>query len=149
MFLVHLKSKSMSKQPCFFSPVLQRKPPFVTSCFLSWTTIPPKIGAAQELTPIKKRNKHEKGRGCNWILRNKQYISFPLEKNNIFPQQLIFKFIDFSLTWKTRMFVQGQLVKPAVCFSDLYACEELIHSFIWHKLNNIMLKQQTPFNIYE
>ena len=29
-----------------------------------------------------------------------------------------------------RMVVHGQLVKPAVCFSDQQACEELIHSFI-------------------
>ena len=48
------------------------------------------------------------------------------------------------------MVVQGQLVKPPVCFSDLFACEELIHSIIRQKPNNIMLRQQTFFfNIYE
>ena len=30
----------------------------------------------------------------------------------------------------TRMVDNGRLVKPAVCFSDQQACEELIHSFI-------------------
>ena len=33
----------------------------------------------------------------------------------------------------TRMVVKGQLVEPAVCFSDLKACEELIRSFIRQK----------------
>ena len=42
------------------------------------------------------------------------------------------------------MAVQGQPVEPAICFSDLYACEELIHSFI-QQPNNIMLRQQTFF----
>ena len=32
---------------------------------------------------------------------------------------------------------------------DLYACEELIHPFIRQKSNNIMLRQETLFNIYE
>ena len=40
----------------------------------------------------------------------------------------------------TKMVVQGQLVVPAVSFSDLSACEELIHSFIRQK-QNIMLRQ--------
>ena len=44
---------------------------------------------------------------------------------------------------KTRMVVQGQLVEPAVCFSDLWAFEELMNSFIRQKQNNIMLRQQT------
>ena len=30
------------------------------------------------------------------------------------------------------LLAQGQLVKPTISFSDLQACEELIHSFI-HK----------------
>ena len=50
---------------------------------------------------------------------------------------------------KTRMVVQIQLVEPAVCFSDLLACEELIHSLIRQMPNNIMLRQQTRFNTYE
>ena len=45
----------------------------------------------------------------------------------------------------TRMIVQGQLVEPAVCYSDLQACEELIHSFIRQRPNDIMLGQQTFF----
>ena len=45
--------------------------------------------------------------------------------------------------------VKGHLVEPAVCFSHLLACEELIHSFIRQKANNIMLRQQTFFNICE
>ena len=50
-----------------------------------------------------------------------------------------------------RMVVQGQLVEPTVCLSDVKkACETLIHSFIRQKPNNIMLGQQTFFfNIYE
>ena len=47
------------------------------------------------------------------------------------------------------MVVQVQLVEPAVCFSDLLACEEMIHSFIRQMPNNIMLRQQTCFHIYE
>ena len=50
-----------------------------------------------------------------------------------------------SLKTSTRMTVQGQLVQPTVCFSDLQACEELSHSFIVQKPNNIMLRQQTLF----
>ena len=38
------------------------------------------------------------------------------------------------------MVVKGQLVESAVCFSDLYACEERIHSIIRRKPNNIMLR---------
>ena len=37
---------------------------------------------------------------------------------------------NLSLLVQTRMVVQGQLVEPAICFSDLLTCEELIHSFI-------------------
>ena len=47
------------------------------------------------------------------------------------------------------MVVQGQLVEPVVCFSDQKARENLIHSFIRQKPNNVMLRQQTFFNIYE
>ena len=50
---------------------------------------------------------------------------------------------------KTRMVVQVQLVESAICFSDILAYEELIHSFIRQKPNNIMLRQQTILNIYE
>ena len=39
----------------------------------------------------------------------------------------------------TGMVVHGQLFEPAVCFSELQACEELIHSFIRLKPNNICL----------
>ena len=39
------------------------------------------------------------------------------------------------------MVVHGHIVEPVVCFSDLYACEELIHLFIRQKPNNIMLRQ--------
>ena len=56
-------------------------------------------------------------------------------------------------TSNTRMTDQGQLVEPAepaFCFSDLLSCEELIHSFIRQKPNNIMLRQQTIyFNIHD
>ena len=41
------------------------------------------------------------------------------------------------------MLVQGQLLKPAICFIDLKTCEELIHSFIRQEPNNIMLRQET------
>ena len=47
----------------------------------------------------------------------------------------------------TRIIVQGQLVEPAVCFSDVEACEDLIHSFIRQKPNNIILRQQIFFLI--
>ena len=47
------------------------------------------------------------------------------------------------------MVVQGQLVEPAICFSDLKARDELIHSFIRQKPNNIVLRRKTVFNIYE
>ena len=50
------------------------------------------------------------------------------------------------------MVVQGQLVEPVVCFSNVQACEELIHSIIKQKPNNIMLRQSQQtffFNIYE
>ena len=50
---------------------------------------------------------------------------------------------------RTRIVVQVQLVEPAVCFSDLQACEEMIHSFIRQKQKNIMLRQHFCFNIYE
>ena len=46
------------------------------------------------------------------------------------------------------MVVQGQLVEPVVCFSDLYACEELIHLFIRQKPNNIMLIQHFFFLLF-
>ena len=49
----------------------------------------------------------------------------------------------------TRMVIQGQLAEPAVFLSDLYACEELIHSFIRQNPNNIMLTWQTFCNGYE
>ena len=47
------------------------------------------------------------------------------------------------------MVVQRQLVGPAVCLSDLQACEELIHSFIRQRPNNIMLSQEAIFTISE
>ena len=47
------------------------------------------------------------------------------------------------------MVVQAQLVGPAIFFRDLKAREELIHSFIRQKVNNILLRQNTFFNIYE
>ena len=41
------------------------------------------------------------------------------------------------------MVVQGQLVEPAVIFSEkCEACEERIYSFIGQKSNNIRLRQQ-------
>ena len=46
------------------------------------------------------------------------------------------------------MVIHG-LVEPAVCFSELLACKELIHSFIRQNPNNIILRQQTFVNIYE
>ena len=46
------------------------------------------------------------------------------------------------------MVVHG-LVEPAVCFSELLACKELIHSFIRQNPNNIIPRQQTFVNIYE
>ena len=46
------------------------------------------------------------------------------------------------------MVVQGQLVKRAICFSDLLAREQLIHSYVWEKQYSIMLRQ-TFFNVYE
>ena len=46
------------------------------------------------------------------------------------------------------MVVHG-LVEPAVCFSELLACKELIHSCIRQNPNNIILRQQTFVNIYE
>ena len=46
------------------------------------------------------------------------------------------------------MVVHG-LLEPAVCFSELLACKELIHSFIRQNPNNIILRQQTFVNIYE
>ena len=46
------------------------------------------------------------------------------------------------------MVVHG-LVEPAVCFSELLACKELIHSFIRQNPNNIILRQQTFVNIHE
>ena len=46
---------------------------------------------------------------------------------------------------ETRMVVQGQLDEHTVCFSDIKACEELIHSFIRQKPNNIRLRQQRYF----
>ena len=57
-------------------------------------------------------------------------IVLPRVNNICFCQEII-----------TRMVVQGQLVEPTVCFSDLQACEELIHSFIRQKPNNIMYRQ--------
>ena len=52
---------------------------------------------------------------------------------------------------KTKMVVKGQFLEPAVCFSDLWACEELIPSFIRQKPYDIMLRQQFSFlfNIYQ
>ena len=47
------------------------------------------------------------------------------------------------------MAVQRQLVRPAICLSDLQACAELIHSFIRERPNNIMLRQETIFTISE
>ena len=44
---------------------------------------------------------------------------------------------------------QSMVIQPAVCFSVLLACEELTLSFIRQKPNNIMLRQQTFFNINE
>ena len=51
-------------------------------------------------------------------------------------------------SFHTRMVIQGQLDEPALYFSDLQACEELIHSFIRKKQNNIMLRQQTFFLMF-
>ena len=48
-----------------------------------------------------------------------------------------------------RTVVQAHLAALAVCFSDLLACKELIHSFIRRKQINIMLRQRTFLNIYE
>ena len=39
-------------------------------------------------------------------------------------------------------------MEPAICFSDLYACEEQFHSFIRQKSNNIMLRHGTFFFIF-
>ena len=39
--------------------------------------------------------------------------------------------------------VVHRLVEPAVCFSELLACKELINSFIRQNPNNIILRQQT------
>ena len=33
------------------------------------------------------------------------------------------------------MVAQGQLAEPAVCFSDLYACEEMIHKITWSNVS--------------
>ena len=52
------------------------------------------------------------------------------------------KIIMFCAELTTRMVIHVQLVKPAICFSDLQACEEQIHSFFREK-PNISLRQQT------
>ena len=48
------------------------------------------------------------------------------------------KWVD---NWKPER--EDNFVEPAVCFSDLKAYEELSHSFIKQKPNNITLRQQT------
>ena len=60
------------------------------------------------------------------------------------PKQLTYR-ICTKARLESRMVVKGQLVEPTICFSDLYACEELIDSLIRHQPNNIMLRQQTFF----
>ena len=45
------------------------------------------------------------------------------------------------------MVFQGQLVEPAVCFSDLCACKELTHSLLDRSQTScLLLRQQTFFN---
>ena len=44
--------------------------------------------------------------------------------------------------FRTRTVVQGQLAEPAICFRDLYACEELIQT-------TSCLDKKLIFNIYE
>ena len=47
-----------------------------------------------------------------------------------------------------RMVVQGQLVEPAVCFSNIQAYEELIHSLLDRSQVISCLDSKHFFNIY-
>ena len=62
-------------------------------------------------------------------------------------QQVYSILIGVCAALHTKMIVQAQLVEPTVCFSDIKACEELIHLFR-QKPNNIVCRQQTLFLIF-